>query len=540
MKTKLCFFIFLICNIVISQEPSNLITANYSYNTNSSTTFSKPSKATVIGANGFEFELLDAGVNSQFSEIGSGFFRNKLIMVSSKKLGGLAKIDPNTNEAYKELFCLDIDKNGHLSTPQLFSRILNTNDSEDQLTFSPDQKTVYYTRSSKENSLEYKLYKAVLEEDSHGNWINQELLDINNTNVSIENPFVNHKGDKLYFSANMPGAIGGYDIYVSNINADGSLGTPKNLGNTINTSLDDKYPSLSIDDKYLYFSSQGHENIGGFDLFASRISNNGYSTPRNLGNTINTEYDEIAYFLAARNKGYVSSNRQNGRGSYDIYTATNQEITQNIEGKILDLETRIKLPNTIVILKDVDGVEIDRTVTGEDAVYNFNVEPFENYTISTYKDGFKDASVNFVAFRDIETTYNKNIELHTTAPVIAKVDDELRIVLENIYFDFNKWNVKEESFISLNKIIKVLKEHPTMVLAINAHTDNKGRDSYNLGLSQKRASSAVKYLIKNGISKNRLLSKGFGETKPLVDCKNDCSDEDLQANRRVEFVILEE
>ncbi|ULC59370.1 OmpA family protein [Flaviramulus sp. BrNp1-15] len=540
MKTKLCFFIFLVSNIVISQGPSNLIAANYSYDNNINPNIYKPSTKTIIEANGFDFELLDAGVNSKYSEIGSGFFRNKLIMVSSKKLGGLAKIDPNTNEAYKELFCLDIDENGHLSMPLLFSRILNTSDSEDQLTFTPDQKTVYFTRSSKENSLEFKLYKAVLEEDSHGNWMNQELLNINKANVSIENPYVNHKGDKLYFSANMPDAIGGYDLYVSNINADGSLSTPKNLGNTINTSLDDKYPSLSMDDKHLYFSSKGHENIGGFDLFTSRITSNGFMAPRNLGNTINTEYDEVAYFLAARNKGYVSSNRQNGRGSYDIYTATNEEVSQNVKGKILDLETQIQLPNTVVILKDVDGFEIARTITGEDATYNFNVVPFENYTISTHKDGFKDASVNFVADKGVETTYNKNIELLTTEPVIAKVDDELRIVLENIYFDFNKWNVKEESFISLNKIIKVLHEHPNMTLAINAHTDNKGRDSYNLGLSNKRAASAVKYLIKNGISKDRLQSKGFGETKPLVDCKNKCTDEDLQANRRVEFVILEE
>ena len=538
MKVKLFFFIFLITNIVISQGSSNLIAANYSHNT-SKNTFSTPLK-TVIGANGFEFELLDAGVNTKYSEFGSGFFKNKLIMVSSKKIGGLAKIDPNTHEAYKDLFCLDIDKNGHLSSPLLFSRILNTNDSEDQLAFSPDQKTVYYTRSSRENSLEYKLYKAVLEEDSHGNWINEELLSINKANVSIENPYVNRKGDKLYFSSNMPDAIGGYDLYVSNINADGSLSTPKNLGTNINTTLDDKYPSLSIDGKYLFFSSKGHENIGGFDLFTSRITKNGYKSPRNLGNTINTKYDEVAYFLAARNKGYVSSNRQSGKGSFDIYTATNEEVAQNVEGKIIDLETKIKLPNTVVIIKDIDGLEIARTTTGEDATYSFNVEPFENYTISTFKDGFKDASVDFIAYRGIETTYNKDIELLTTAPVITKVDDELRIVLENIYFDFNKYNVKEESTISLNKIIKVLKEHPDMKLAINAHTDNKGRDSYNLNLSEKRAASAVKYLIKNGINKSRLQSKGFGETKPLVNCKNDCTDEDLQANRRVEFVILEE
>lgn len=533
MKPTLSIFIYLISFALFSQGPSNFVASN---NTSYKTFLSK---AEAIGANGFNFELLDAGVNSQYSEFGSGFFRNKLIMVSSKKLGALAKIDPNTNEAYKDLFCLDISSNGQLSLPLLFSRILNTSESEDLLAFTPDQKTIYYTRSSSDNSLEYKLYKAHLESDSHGNWVNETLLDINKNGVSIETPFINPKGDKLYFSSNMEDSIGGFDLYVSDINADGSLSSPKNLGSTINTPLNEKYPSLSKDGKYLYFSSQGHENIGGYDLFVSKILSSSYKLPRNMGNTINSSYDEVAYFLANKKDGYVSSNRPNGKGGFDIYTATNEEIIQTIKGKVIDLETKIKLPNTIVILKDEEGNEIARTLTKEDATYQFDVTPFESYNITTLKDGFKEGDFEFLADRNYNTAYTKDLSLLTTEPVIAKVDEELRIVIENIYFDFAKYSVKEESHISLNKIIKVLKENPDMKLAINAHTDNVGKDSYNLNLSNKRAVSAVKYLISNGISKDRLTSKGFGESKPLVDCKNNCSDEDLQANRRVEFVILD-
>ncbi|PIA81705.1 hypothetical protein BFR04_13295 [Gaetbulibacter sp. 4G1] len=541
MKTNLFVLICFISNFIFSQGPSNLIAGNIDTSKSALIHTNNSVSSNEIGTNGFEFELLDAGVNTKYSEIGTGFFRNKLIMVSSKKLGGFAKIDLNTNEAYKELFCLDVGKNGALSKPLLFSRILNTNDSEDQLTFSPDEKTVYFTRSSKENSLEYKLYKASLEEGSHGNWINVELLDINKANTSIETPFLNRKGDKLYFASNMPGSIGGYDIYVSNVNADGSLDTPKNLGHSINTTSDEKYPSLSIDGKHLYFSSKGHQNIGGYDLFTSRILNNSYKAPRNLGNTINSSYDEIAYFLATKNKGYVSSNKPNGKGSFDIYTAVNDEIIQSIKGNAIDLVTKIKLPNTLVILKDEDNNEVARQITDETGAFNFkNIEPFEVYTLSTYKDGFKDADFEFLANRNFDTTYKKNLELNTTEPVIAKVDDELRIVLENIYFDFAKYSIKEESTISLNKIIKVLKDKPEINLAINAHTDIRGNDAYNLKLSNKRAKSALQYLIKNGIAKNRITSKGYGETKPLIDCKtNTCSDEEHQSNRRIEFVILD-
>ncbi len=492
---------------------------------------------TLIGNNGFLFEVTDTGINTKFSEIGSSFFRNKLILVSSKKIGGLAKIDPNTNEAYKELYCLDTLAGGLLGEPLLFSRILNTPDSEDQLSFSPDEKTVYYTRSAKENSIEFKLYKAILEENSHGNWINEELLDINQKNISIETPYVNSLGNKLYFSANFPDSIGGYDIYVSNINADGSLSTPKNLGPTINTDKDEKYPSLSIDNDYLFFASKGHQNIGGSDIFISKIFNTRYSVPKNLGNTINTQYDEIAYFHATDNTGYFSSNRKENIG-FDIYYFTLDHIKQTIEGQIVDIETKTIQPSTIVVLKDKNQIEIDRLITGEDGTYSFDVIPMESYTISIEKNNFQDASFPFLANKSTETTYKKDLEITATKPIIAEVNDELRIIVENIHFDTAKHNIREESHIPLNKIIKVLKEHPKIKLAINAHTDNTGTRASNLNLSNKRAKSTLKYLIKNGIAKNRLLSKGYGENRPLIDCKNNCSDDDLQANRRVDFVIL--
>ncbi|MDO7172927.1 OmpA family protein [Mariniflexile sp. AS56] len=531
MKSTLTIFIFLITNTIFSQGPSNFAANNFSYENILST-------AKAIGTNGFNFELLDAGVNTAYSEFGSNFFRNKLIMISSKKLGAFAKIDPNTREAFKDLFCLDIAPDGQLSLPLLFSRILNTTDSEDLLSFSPDQNTVYFTRSHHKSSLEFKLYKAVLESDSHGNWVSQELLDINKTGVSIETPWVSPDGKKLYFSSNMPGSLGGFDLFVSDINTDGSLSTPENLGATINTTLDEKYPSLSKDGKYLYFSSQGHENIGGFDLFKSRILSSKYKEPINLGNTINTSYDEVAYFLATRKDGYISSNRPNGKGGFDIYTVTTEDVVQSLKGKILDLETQIKIPNAIVILKDEEGIEIARTTTQSDASYKFDVTPYESYRISTLKDGFENHDFEFIADRNYSSAYTKNIELLTSAPVITKVDEELRLVVENIYFESAKYSVKEESQIPLNKIVHFLKEHPDMRLAINAHTDNVGAAAYNLNLSENRAASAVRYLISKGISKDRLESKGFGESKPLVDCKDACTNEDLQTNRRVEFVVL--
>ena len=235
----------------------------------------------------------------------------------------------------------------------------------------------------------------------------------------------------------------------------------------------------------------------------------------------------------------MSSNRPSGKGSYDIYIATNEEVKQSLKGFVVHSESQIHLPNTVVVLKDEDGNEVAKQLTDGNGGYDFGVLPFEVYTISTEKDGYVNKNFSFVADEGSPTTYNKNLELDTTPPVIKEVDDKLAIVIENIYFDSAKWSLKEESHISLNKIVEVLTKNLEMRLSINAHTDNVGRDSYNLNLSNKRAASAVNFLIKNGITKNRLEFQGFGERQPKIDCKTKCTADELQANRRVEFIILD-
>ncbi|NCO64461.1 MAG: OmpA family protein [Flavobacteriales bacterium] len=539
MKTNFLYGFFFISTFMFAQTTEELVLVDHNLNEiNNLLKVKSPSEPDAISDNGFNFEILDAGVNSKYSEFCSGFFRNKVIMVSSKKLGPLAKIDPKTGEGYQDLYCLDVDKNGRLSRPLLFSRILNTKYNEGQLSFSPNQKTVYFTRSTKNVSNRYKLYKADLEEDSHGNWVNEELLSINKEYVSIENPYLNSTGDKLYFSANMPDSYGGFDLYVCDVLPNGDLSEPVNLGNTVNSEKDEKYPSLSKDSKYFYFSSKGHLNFGGYDVFESKILKNGYSKPRNMGNTINTIFDEVAYILAAKNKGYVTSNRRNGKGGYDLYTAINDEVIQNLKGKVFDIKSKTILPNSVVILKDEEGTEISRYITGTDAAYSFNVKPFENYNITVSMEGFNELNLDFLANRGTKTTYFKNLELVSIVPKNNDVERELRLLADNIFFDSNKYDIKKELYRVMNKIIYILKEHPEMRLAIDAHTDNVGNDAYNLNLSNNRAASVLNYLVTNGISKDRLQSKGYGETKPVIDCKNNCSEENLQTNRRVELVIL--
>lgn len=357
---------------------------------------------------GYAYTAKVTKINSKYSEIASAIFRNKLVIVSSKKIGALGNgKDKNTNEPYTDLFCLDIN-NEELSYPILFSRILNTKANEGQVSFSPDEHTIYYTRSKKDNSLNYKLYKAELKKNSYGKWINEIELTISSNNYSIENPHVADNGKSLYFSSNMEGGFGGFDIYKATINEDGTLGEYINLGNTVNSDKDEKYPHTSKDGKELFFSSKGHNSIGGFDIFISNISRKIYSTPRNLGRIINSNKDDIAFVLIDDNNGVFSSNKDNPNNGFNMYRFKSEALYQNLQGIVLS-EDEKALPNTTVILLDSDGLEIERQITNNDAFYSFKVKPFRKYQLKALKEGFDGYTVKFqsknirtdVAFQEI-------------------------------------------------------------------------------------------------------------------------------------------
>jgi len=497
-----------------------------------------PSDDDKIGKNGFDFTILDAGINTSYSEYGSGFFRNKFIMISSKKIGGFAKTDPATGEGYKNIFCLDVKSDGSLKKPLLFSRIINTLGSEDQITFTPDENTMYFTRATEEDSKVFEIYKTHLEEESAGNWINITKLKINTYGYSIENPTVTPNGKYLYFSSNKPGGFGGYDIYKSLILEDGTLSEPVNLGKTVNTNEDDKFPTFSKDGSYLYFASKGHENLGGFDMFRSRIDAENFSSPLNLGNTINTKYDEVAMYFASNTKGYISSSKSFGKGKYDIYKFDLNEVIQTIQGKVLDVETLQPLANATLVLKDANNNVIAELKTDKNAKYDFVVKPFEKYSISVVRDGFDDKEINFKSTKGDNRTYLKNLLLDPTKAEIVEEKEELVIKVENINFDFNKAVIRDEAKLTLNKVYNVLNDNPEMKINLKAHTDSKGKASYNLMLSERRAQSSRKYLISKGIDSSRIIAKGYGESELLYDCNSTCTKEQDEANRRIEFVII--
>ncbi|WP_298895957.1 hypothetical protein [uncultured Psychroserpens sp.] len=373
-----------------------------------------------LNRSGLEFYVYTSKVNTKYSEIPSAVFKNKLIMVSSKKIGGLGNgIDKYTNEPYFELFCLDVDAYGSVKNPLFFSRIINTKDNEGQVAFSPDEQTMYFTRSKRENSQNYQLYKAFLEKDSNGNWINEQELTISDLNYSIENPHVSFDGTELYFSSNMPGSFGGFDLYVAQINPDGTLNDPVNLGPKINTRFDDKFPHLSKDGKKLFFSSKGHESIGGFDIFVSSISED-IKTPRNLGKNVNSEFDEIAFMFTTEDKGFFASNKEQGKGSFDMYRFKANVIYQQLQGVVVNEDNK-PIPNSTVVLFDVNGDEIERQVTDIDAFYSFKVKAYERYSIKVLKNGFEKFESRFSSYKTDAIIYKETLKL---SPKISAVSND--------------------------------------------------------------------------------------------------------------------
>ena len=479
-----------------------------------------------------KFNVVSTGINSPLSDVGATFFMNKYIMYSSRKTGAIgAGKDANTNMPYNTLYCINLDKNGNLSHPYFFASVLNEDGNEAGIAFSPDQKKVYYTNSKPENSKNYQLYKASFDETCRCSnaWIKKELVNFSNTNYSIENPCVSVDGKKLYFSSNMPGGFGGFDLYVADIDTNGLPYNPKNLGNSINTTADEKFPYASPENE-LFFSSNGHTGYGGQDIFIAKIKKTSFSKPINLGKTLNTAADEIAFILATKKMGFISSNRDQSKGSYDIFKFEFEKQANQFIGTVHEKNSKIVLPNTLVSLIDSEGNEVANQMTNENGNFIFDIIPLENYTIIAKKDGY----LNFNSpFQGMVGQNQTNIELEQKSAEIT----ETNILVENIYFDYNKTSIKKESTLALNKIYEVLLSNPNMKITINAHTDSRGSEQYNLLLSEKRANSASNYLIKKGISKERVMPKGPGESQLLSKCTANCTVTDYDKDRRIEFLI---
>ena len=494
---------------------------------------SEGAEATVNAINkytkGISFVISDTGINSELNEIGTTFFKNKYIILSNKKRRHAdVTVNPITNTPNNNLYCVDVKEDGNLSFPLLFSQALDSDNDEGSIGFSSDQRTIFYTQENPNNKQLFTLHKATLNEKDAKKWTNITNLNVVPEQYSAETPSVSPDGKKIYIASNIPGGYGGFDIYEATIAEDGTVGKLVNLGPNVNTADDEKYPYMSADNKYLYFSSKGHTNLGGYDVFRSAYVDNSFLTAMNLGTDLNSRRDDVAFVMTSPSKGYISTDKKQS-GNFDIlkFEIRKQE-NLHFNYTIVEEVTKTALPNATVVVTDEFGTKLAETQSDNNGKIKLALEPLTFYNVEVTKDGYETKKTN-IATGDSD----KNIALTQKKAVVT----EDAIVIENIYFDFNKSSIKKESELSLNKIIEVLTNNPNMSITINAHTDSKGSETYNQTLSESRAKAAYQYLLKKGIPATQLTYKGFGESELLEKCEK-CSAKQDQTNRRVEFKIV--
>lgn len=489
---------------------------------------------------GKKFRVENLDINSEYSDFGGTIQDGKLYITSARNTTG--KTYGWNKEPFLDIYETSKNAEGGYEMPKLLQGKINTDYHEGVVAFSPDGKTAYFSRESffeKEyqkdsitnNKLgSIKLFKATTLGDK---WDNVEALNITK-DYSSKNPTVSKDGKTLYFASNMPGGYGLFDIYQAPINEDGSIGTPVNMGQKVNTEGQEMFPFVG-DDNTIYFSSNGHLGLGGLDVFFTKEIDGKWAPIRNVGIPINSNYDDFAFRIDdATGEGFVSSNRPGGLGSDDIYRIMKLQPLCDvlITTTVVDDKTGKAVNGAMVTLYDAQENKVVSKNTNAEGVAEFIVECDKNTTLEVVMDGFESKKVT------VNGTQETEVNVKISLDPIDKIITADRIELDPIYFDFDKSNVTSKAAFELDKLIQVMNKYPDMVIDVTAHTDNRGSESYNRSLSDRRAKTTVQYVISKGIDKSRISGAGKGESEPKVDCGSNCTEEQYQMNRRSEFIIV--
>jgi outer membrane protein OmpA-like peptidoglycan-associated protein/tetratricopeptide (TPR) repeat protein len=479
----------------------------------------------------FNVKALD--INSDKSDFGAVLQDNTVYFTSarnsSKKVYGWNK------EPFLDIYSASYNADGTITNTAPVKE-LNSKYHEGFVSVSADGNTLYFTSDSFRKNLFEKdkphnvklgrnnLYKATKDGEK---WGNITSLPFNSKEYSTSNPSLSKDGKTLYFSSNMPGSIGGVDIWKVAVNGDGSYGVPENLGKTINTEGNESFPFIS-DDNMLYFASSGRQGFGGLDVYQADLNKG--TEAKNVGKPVNSEKDDFGFtFNSIKNIGFFSSNRN---GNDDIFGA-NPVCGLEVITIVTNAKTgEILVDAKVAIVDDKKNVIKTETSNAKGEV-SYRVECEKEYTIQAAKDGFE--SNTFAVAKSMKTG-KTNVD--AALQPIDVIVTETEVILKPIYFEFNKSNITQEGAFELDKLVQVMKSNDKLVIMSKSHTDNRGSDKYNMNLSDRRAKSTVQYLISKGVSKDRISGKGFGESELKVACGENCTEEQHAQNRRSEFLIV--
>ncbi len=502
-----------------------------------------------------KFDISSMNINSKQSDYAPSFHKDAIVFASSRDGGTAKRIVHEWNEMpFLDLYTITPD--GEDKEPEGLRGNINTKFHESSAAFNATGDTMYFTRNNytksvlKENKAGtalLKLYRAVASGDK---WKKIEELPFNSDEYSVSHPSLSRDGRWLYFASDMPGTRGQSDIFVVEVLPNGNFGTPKNLGETINTEGRETFPFITSSGK-LFFASDGHTGLGGLDVFVAEREEDTFLTPFNVGRPINSPEDDFTFIIDEDSKtGYFASNRKGGEGSDDIYKFVQTEplITkcqQYISGIVTDKNSGEILANTIVTLVDENNQELEKIETTATGRYRFNIDCSKEYIVRASKINYGFTEAQVTSSEILEYDFDVPLALERDDLVNKEVgpgDDLFKVLkLEPIYFDLDKYYIRADAEVELQKIIAALRQYPELKIDVRSHTDSRSSRWYNKRLSERRAQSTIKYIIKKGgIAKDRITGRGYGEYELLNKCKDGvkCSEEEHQLNRRSEFIIM--
>lgn len=481
-------------------------------------------------------------LNTQYPEYSPVYSMDgKYLYFTSRREGSTGNKKDDKGKYFEDIYYSEKSGTEWTAAKHIGGKI-NTVGHEATISISPDGKTLLIYKSVKGNGDIY--YSNLVD----GEWTKPELFPVINSPYWETHACFAPDMNTVYFVSNRPGGYGGRDIYKS-IKIKGNWSEPENLGNVVNTQYNEDSPYMLPDGVTLYFSSEGHDNMGGFDIFSSMISEDGFwSEAENLGYPINTTEDDVFYIPTPDEKhAYYSSAKKLGFGDQDIYFITivkDKKKRIQLRGRTSDALTFSPVKADVQIYsKNSNQLLFELTSDADNGEFYVNLLLSDDYVIKAKAEGYK------MAEKELSIPENEKRELVVVDLFLnklllagdtqkAKIEDIKvgeKIVLNNIFYDFDRATLRPESVEELNRLVKLMKDIPSLKIEISSHTDNYGSDEYNMKLSQDRAKSVVDFLIKVGISENRLVAKGYGETQPIA---TNATEEGRQLNRRTEFKIL--
>ncbi|MDR2127026.1 MAG: OmpA family protein [Prevotellaceae bacterium] len=486
------------------------------------------------------------GINTKGSEYGISFYKENLIYASTGRVTQIKKISERTGLPYSDVYIASPDSRSLYGAIKKLEEVSEEQANDGTFCYDSKTKQLYCTRCEADNQNCFILKISVKDNRYKVNG----KLKLGNVTYGIGHPYVTDDGNRIYFSSIITGGYGGVDLWYVDRDAKGMYGSPVNLGENINTAGDDVFPSFI--DGVLYFASDGHPGMGGLDIFASYMQEDGtFGEAHNLRAPFNTSWDDFNLIHQTfNNTGLFISNRNNAVSSDDIYMFNDfppKVIT--LDGTVYDSETKELLKEyTVAIMDSADKFfEINVTDSSNYFVY---INPDKNYQIKAISPGYDEntetlSTVGIPNFSDLHSKIYLNKTVIIEEPPIEEPTIEITegdsvkmmyIEIKDIFYEYNKSRLTEKSKQELDKYVQYFDEYPELVVEIGSHTDSRGSNAYNMKLSEQRAKSVVDYFISKGIDAKRLVWKGYGEEQLLIpDAKTEA---EHQANRRTVFKVL--